>query len=334
MAQSSLKSQPDSLPAGMFANPVWRGADPWITKVGHLYVGSRSAHNGIVVSRSLALTKPGESKTIWTAPQNGWNRSCVWAPEIHFLQGRWYVYYAAGESGPPFIHQRTGVLRSANEDPFSAYEEMGQLYTGDHPEDPYSNIWAIDMTLFEYRGNLYAVWSGWEKQEKTDATSQHLYLSKMSNPYTLTGKRVKLSSPVEPWETGGPLNLNEGPEPLQHNGKLFIVYSCRESWLVSYRLGLLELVRPEGDLLDPASWKKSGPVFEGTDKVFGVGHCSFVKSPDDKEDWIIYHSKRKTDPGWDRDVRMQPFGWKADGTPYFGSPIPAGQPIPIPSGQR
>lgn len=321
--------QPDKT----FTNPVWDGADPWLYKHGNDYIYCYSAHNSIVLSKSKSMIRKGELKTIWKAPASGWNKNCVWAPEIHFIGGRWYVYYAAGESGPPFVHQRTGVLRSKTDDVFSDYEDMGVLYTGDHPDDPASNVWAIDMTILEHRGKLYAIWSGWMKSEITDATQQHLYISEMENPYTMKGKRVKLSSPVESWETGGPLNLNEGPEILKNGDKVFIIYSCRESWLVEYRLGMLQLIHPDGNLLDPANWTKKGPVFTGNSEVFGVGHCSFAKSPDNTENWIIYHSKKSTKPGWQRDVRMQPFTWNADGTPHFGEPIPAGKKVTLPSGE-
>lgn len=316
-----------------FSNPVWDGADPWMVKQGDDYIYCFSVNNSIVLSKSKKMTTQGELKNIWTAPATGWNRDCVWAPEIHFINNRWYVYYAAGESGPPFIHQRAGVLRSKTEDVFSDYEDMGVLYTGDNPADPTSNVWAIDMTILEHKGKLYSIWSGWIQQETTDATPQHLYISEMENPYTMKGKRVKLSSPVESWETGGPLNLNEGAQILKNGHHVFVVYSCRESWLVEYRQGMLQLINPDGDLLDPANWKKTGPVFEGNSKVHGVGHCSFVKSPDNTEDWVIYHSKKSTAPGWERDVRMQPFQWNADGTPDFGEPIPAGQQLDLPSGE-
>lgn len=317
-----------------FTNPVWDGADPWMTQQGTDYIYCYSSQNSIHVSKSKKMTEKGVVKTIWTASTTGWNKACVWAPEIHFINNLWYVYYAAGESGPPFIHQRTGVLRSETADVFSSYEDMGILYTGDRPGQPATNVWAIDMTILEHQGKLYAIWSGWIKQEITDATAQHLYISEMENPYTLKGKRVLLSSPVESWETGGPLNLNEGAQILKNGEEVFVIYSCRESWLVEYRQGMLQLIDPQGDLLDPASWKKSGPVFEGNDQVHGVGHCSFVKSPDQKEDWIIYHSKKTTTPGWERNVRMQPFRWNADGTPDFGQAVPAGEKLNLPSGEK
>ena len=316
-----------------FANPVWDGADPWMVKEGDEYIYCFSVNNSIVVSRSKYMTQKGDLKAIWRAPASGWNSNCVWAPEIHFIDGHWYVYYAAGVSGPPFIHQRAGVLRSKTDDVFSDYEDMGMLYTGDNPDDLSSNIWAIDMTVFEHNGKLYTIWSGWKEQVDTDAMPQYLYISEMGNPYTMKGTRVLLSSPEESWETGGPLNLNEGPEILKHGDQLFVLYSCRESWLVEYRQGMLQLNNPNANLLDPLNWTKKGPVFQGTSEVYGVGHCSFVKSPDNTEDWIIYHSKKSTTPGWERNVRMQPFTWNVDGTPDFGTPVPGGKEINRPSGE-
>ena len=125
---SSLPSLPETVAQkGDFTNPVWNGADPWMVKKDNYYIYIRSANTNvksILVSRSDKMTIKGEEKTIWTAPSSGWNRACVWAPEIHFIDERWWVYYAAGESGPPFIHQRTGVLRSKSSEVFSEYEDM------------------------------------------------------------------------------------------------------------------------------------------------------------------------------------------------------------------
>ena len=85
--------------------------------------------------------------------------------------------------------------------------------------------------------------------------------------------------------------------------------------------------------MDSSSWIKSGPVFTGTETVYGVGHASFTTSPDGAEDWIVYHSKVDPTPGWDRVIRMQKFGWHPDGSPEFGAPVPSGRPVAVPSGQ-
>lgn len=115
----------------------------------------------------------------------------------------------------------------------------------------------------------------------------------MENPWTMASGRVKISSPDRYYEQGE-LPLNEGPQILKHGKDVFVVYSCGQSWLDTYKLSYLRLKDPDADLLDPKSWIKSDkPVFEGTDQVFGVGHASFTTSPDDREHYIYYHTKKR-----------------------------------------
>jgi len=317
-----------------FSNPLFDGADPWMIKQDGYYYYCQSASNGISISKSRYITRKGDPVVVWRTPASGWNHANVWAPELHFVNGKWYIYYAAAkQKGSPFIYQKSGVLESKTGDAQGAYIDRGMLVTGDDISKPESAVWAIDFTLLTHKNKLYGIWSGWTQNASTDATPQHLYIAPMENPYTLSGPRVKLSSPAESWETGGPLNLNEGPQVLKKGEITFVVYSCRESWLKEYRLGQLRLKSANADPLDPSSWVKTGPVFQGTDHVLGTGHCSFVLSPDDTENWIIYHSKITAAPGWNRNIRAQKFSWNTDGSPNFGLPVAAGIEIDRPSGE-
>lgn len=323
---------PPPVPECTFANPLSAGADPWVVRDGGAYYMVQSRDGGISVSRSTTLTGvAGAGTQVWAPPAAGWNRTNVWAPELHHIGDRWYIYYAAGASGPPYIHQRAGVLESVTSDPQGAYVDRGMLYTGDDQAGGAPARWAIDLTTGVVNGQRIAVWSGWETDAPTDATPQHLYAAPMSNPYTISGPRVRISSPTEAWERGTELNLQEGPQFLQHGGQTFVIYSTKESWLPDYRLGQLRLTG--GNPLQAASWTKSGPVFASAEGVVGVGHASFTTSPNGAEDWIVYHAKTSTAPGWDRVIRMQTFTWKVDGSPDFGTPVASGRKIPRPAGE-
>lgn len=324
--------EPPPTAACTFANPVVAGADPWVARDGGSYHMVQSRDGGIWVTKSTTLTGvAGNGVRVWTPPATGWNATNVWAPELHRIGDRWYIYYAAGSAGPPYVHQRSGVLESVGTDPQGTYVDRGMLYTGDDPAHAGESKWAIDVSVATINGQMYAAWSGWEQNAATDRTPQHLYMARMSNPYTISGARVRISSPVEPWERGTELDLQEGPEFLQRNGQTFIIYSTRESWLPDYRLGQLRLTG--ADPMAPASWTKSGPVFVSGEGVVGVGHAGFTTSPDGKEDWIVYHAKTSTSPGWDRVIRMQMFTWNADGSPSFGLPVASGRQIARPSGE-
>lgn len=195
--------------------------------------------------------------------------------------------------------------------------------------------WAIDLTVARIGGQLVAIWSGWEHNTATDKTPQHLYAARMANPITIASNRTRISSPAAIWERGTKLGLQEGPSVLTRGGHTFIVYSTRESWLSTYRLGQLRLAAPDADPTDAASRiKSSGPVFEGTDNIHGAGHASYTVSLDGTEDWMVYHAKSQLTPGWtDRVLRMQRFTWKPDGSPEFGVQVQTALPIAQPAGQ-
>lgn len=330
---SMAKTKSDAGKPCRFSNPVAVGQDPWVTRKEGYYYFIETKKGGLYVSKTKDLTRiKDQAKLVWQQPGEGWNSDNLWAPELHYLEGRWYIYYTAGKSGPPFIYQRSGVLESKTQDPRGEYVDRGMLYTGDAIGDPATNIWSIDLTPLKIGDRLYAVWSGWEKNRDTDKTPQHLYIARMENPWTISSNRVKISSPVESWEKGSELAINEGPQILKHGRKIFIIYSASESWLPAYNLGQLSLRNRKADPMDAANWIKKGPVFKGSDKVYGVGHASFTTSPDGTEDWIVYHTKASPEPGWDRRIHMQPFGWKSGGVPDFAKPVALAESLAKPAG--
>jgi GH43 family beta-xylosidase len=201
-----------------------------------------------------------------------------------------------------------------------------------------TNKWAIDVSVFEHKGQLYMLWSGWEGDGNGQ---QNIYIAKMENPYTIKGDRVKLSSPDYDWEKFGTkapphVGVNEGPELLAHGNKLFIIYSASGCWTDHYALGMLT-AKASANLLDPKSWTKSpNPVLETSveNSVYAPGHNSFFKSPNGKEDWIIYHANPAPGCGCGgkRSPRMQKLSWKNDGSPDFGIPVKTGMPLAVPAG--
>lgn len=319
-----------------FTNPLLpSGADPWsIYKDGYYYYTNTLGDRiDIWKTKSLADLKTAQRKTIWTPPEGTSYSKEIWAPEIHFIQGKWYVYFAA-DDGKNDNH-RLYVLENTAANPLE-----GQWVFKGKISDP-SDKWAIDGSVFEHNGQRYMVWSGWEGDTNG---RQDLYIAKLKNPWTIEGNRVRISHPEHAWERHGDLNdpnnpphvdVNEGPQVLRHGEKLFIVYSASGCWTDFYALGMLT-TSAHSNLLDPSSWKKyPRPIFTQSPEndVFAPGHNSFFKSPDGKEDWILYHAN--DDPGQGcgrhRSPRAQKFTWNADGTPNFGKPVKEGMVLHVPS---
>ena len=283
------------------------GQDPWVVAHGgeYLLVQSASGDRRLVVKkfRDLAHMDRNEEHQIWPPvdhAQHSDHGRQLWAPELHHIGDRWYVYYAASD-GHSSRH-RAYVLGA--DSPLGPYEDLGKV------ADPKHDVWAIDMTVFEHGERLYAVWSGWEGAD--DGFPQNLYIAPMANPWTISGERQLISWPEHGWEMSV-APINEGPEVLRNpaTGGLFIVYSADASWTQAYKMGLLEW-RGEtsgADVLDPTSWRKLPRPF-----FTGGGHGCVVDSPDGPQ--LVYHRKLTGDPGWaDREIRTVPFGWDEDGYP-------------------
>lgn len=189
---------------------------------------------------------------------------------------------------------------------------------------------GLDGTVFKHKSNYYFVYSAYV------GSQSRLFIASMINPWTLSNKQVGIARPTYKWEKYGGRQIVEAPQFLAGpKDKLFIIYSASACWSDKYSLGMLTASK-ESDLLDPDSWKKSPrPVFKQSPKhgVYAPGHCSFFKSPDGTESWILYHANSAPDQGCDQDrsPRIQRFSWNDDGTPHFGKPVKTGIPIPVPS---
>lgn len=305
-----------------FYNPIMdHGADPWMIRYHGAYYMTMTTGNNVTIRRSKGITDiaSGDKKVVWTP--SGTPFRDIWAPELHYFNGHWYIYFAADRNGDNATH-RMYVLQSKNANPFSSYRFMGKISS---PSDQ----WAIDGTVLDLNGHLYFIWSGWAAN--SPGFPQNLYIAPMSNPWTISGKRVLISTPSYSWENSV-APINEGPEVLQHNGKTFVIYSANASWTNQYCLGMLTL--KGDDPLKASSWVKNPkPVFQSTKQVFGPGHASFTTSENGKQNWIIYHAARYSGAGWDRNIRAQPFTWNRDGTPDFGQPVSPETKLPLPSGE-
>ena len=322
--------------SGTFTNPLLpSGADPWVVSYKGLYFYMNTTGVNLTIWATPDITdlRHARNKVVWVPPASGPYSKDIWAPELHRFDGRWYLYFAADDGRNE--NHRIYVLENTSEDPLDGTWTMkGKV--GDSTDK-----WAIDASAFEVQGQRYLLWSGWKGD--TDG-EQDIFIAHLKNPWTVDSERVMVSHPQYTWEHVGDLperpavphvDVNEGPEMLEHGDDLFLVYSGSACWTDYYSLGVLH-AKAGANLLEAGSWTKYDHPFLRQDPkhaVFGTGHNGFFKSPDGKQDWIVYHANAAPHQGCGdhRSPRAQPFTWNADGTPEFGHPVPAQTPLTKPS---
>ncbi|WP_461532173.1 glycoside hydrolase family 43 protein [Sinomicrobium sp.] len=326
------EEQHSSVETETFSNPLLdSGPDPWVLKKDGQYYYTHTLGDRLVLWQTDKMEKLGEATSleIWK-PESGHEYSHdLWAPEIHFIDGKWYMYFAATADQDRDINRRMFVLENSSDSPMNTqWEFKGKIAdTSDH--------WAIDGTVMSIGDKHYFIWSGWRGKSRPENTGkQQLYIAEMENPWTLKGERVMISEPELEWETNG--LVNEGPVTWRNpNGDTFLFYSASGCWTDDYAIGALKLVDPEAPL-HPDSWQKlPKPVLAKSpeNSIYAPGHNSFFKSPDGSEDWILYHANDNSGDGCGsaRKPRMQEIEWDNNGFPQSVKPVFRSSVLTVPS---
>lgn len=232
-------------------------------------------------------------QVVFTAPAGAAYSKQLWAPELHVLDGKCYIYVAC-DDGNNHNH-RMYVLENNSDDPMHPYTMHGKI-TDD------SDKWAIDGTVVTWNGVRYFVWSGWEGDRNV---CQNLYIAKMADPFTLCSERVMLSTPEYDWEKLGATGedespfINEGPYAVVIDNELYLTYSGAGSWCEDYCIAALKLTGK--DPMDAASWQKlPAPIFTANDMVKGAGHCSVLTDAEGMQVFFHAWDKEETVVEWNR----------------------------------
>ncbi len=292
----------------------------------YYFTASVPEYDRVVLRRATTIQglSTAPETVIWRKNSSGELSANIWAPELHFIGGKWYSYFAAGRADEPF-RIRMYVMESSSANPLTGtWSAPTRITTA-------WDTFALDATTFEASGVRYLVWA---QSEPGIATNSNLYIARMANPKAITGTPVRIAVPTRDWETRG-FKVNEGAAVIQRNGRIFLSFSASATD-ANYCLGLLT-ASASSNLLDPASWVKNpDPVFtsNAATSQYGPGHNSFTTSEDGQNDILVYHDRSyrdiSGDPLYDpnRRTRVQKLYWNADGTPNFGIPVADG-PTPV-----
>jgi GH43 family beta-xylosidase len=214
-----------------------------------------------------------------------------WAPEVAERDGRFFMYYSAGNSQGDGSHR----LRVAIADhPAGPFVDSGRLLLPEedfsidaHPfRDPKDGQWYLYFAkdFFDERVGTGTAVVPLQDDMMTPADAPRTVLRASSDWHIFERDRPLYNKVWDAWHTV------EGPFIVEHDGLYYCLYSGgawhSENYGVSY--GVAE--HPLGPFRD--EWSREGPtVLRGIPgQVIGPGHNSVVLGPDDKTQFVVYHA--------------------------------------------
>ena len=322
-----------------FTNPIREGgSSPCVVFADGKYYYTQSTYVRVSLwsSETIAGLKDAQEHVVYT-PKEAYYIS---GTRLYRLNGRWYIYYSSddGDMSRRSIH----VLENVSQNPLEGeFVHKGTVHTG--------NQKSFHPSVFEHKGSLYLFWSGYDAPNEGNIDVSHIYVARMSDPWTLETSPSAIISPQYEWEcqwmsenglvAERPSYVNEAPQAIytRDTTKVLLYFAASETYTSYYCEGMAA-ADAHGDLTNPAVWKKiSRPVF-GSDPVvsaYGAGHVSFFNESSEDNTYIVYqaYSDSGTDCLDNRSPRMQKISWNEDGIPVLGTPVALGVMIPEPKNQ-
>ncbi len=315
-----------------FAAPLVNGygADPsmfYDTQDGYYYlIYNRDDVQEKVMrrARTLAGLLTASNTIVWAASDT-YGTTGLGGGYLQQYGNNWLLYIDGSNVG-------SMVLESAGSSPLGPYTVKATFSSG---PGPHSSGYAFQS--IEINGQYY----GFETSNGEGTAANSIYITTMSNPWTITGTWNLIASPGSNpfgsgWDCADNKCIDEGTSIAVHDGKVFDVFSAGKYSDPNYCVGMLSAVAGS-DLTNPSSWTNMNKcVFQRNDTAgaYGPGSMTFFNAPDGSL-WEVYHVKTTTAENWlgdDRRLEAQQVTWNADGTPDLGQPYALGTYQNLPGG--
>lgn len=279
-----------------YPNPfIPERADPFITKGDGCYYFTASypalydadhGYDRIILRKSETVVglASAQEKTVWHAHAEGNMAKHIWAPEIHKIGGKWYIFFAAGDKDNVW-NIRPYLLVCEGEDPYEDnWKELGKMQASEEDKEAFTGF-SLDMTYFEHKNKHYLIWA----ESRPDSS---LFMAEISpdNPQRLITRPILLTKPEYAWEKVR-FRVNEGASVLKSKDKLFVFFSASGTGS-EYCMGMVYM-DADGDPMIKENWTKADePVLSTKDLTgeSGPGHNSFVYDEKGRL-LLVYHAR-------------------------------------------
>ncbi|OAQ40322.1 hypothetical protein A5893_05050 [Pedobacter psychrophilus] len=252
-----------------------------------------------------------------------WAVSDFWATEVVKFKGKYYIHYT-GQAADGI--KRIGMaISDSPSGPFIDIDDKGFYST------PPKSV--IDSHIFfDDDGKIYMYYSNAASSNKIgNQKASEIWVVQIKEDLLGTiGSAKKLTQPVQDWEYSPSAKMmwNEGTVVLKNKNIYYLMYSANCYCGSDYSVGYATSKSPLGPFVKYAN----NPILSNEsvpDLVSGPGHHTVVKSPDNKELLIIYHSHIDLEKkGSERMMNIDRMGFREDGTMYVNGPTKENQLYP------
>lgn len=308
-----------------FTNPVADYADPSVFYHGGYYYYTYSKdYNGkpaCWMTRTPNLCDIGNSEPIcvWSSSNDGTAQdiTSLWAPQLYYLNGKWYVYATCATTGTDEAARRQPrIWESKTDNPLEGFKYYGTFDNLD------TTVWSyLSPRIIDWNGQLYLVCGGFFREGDKVPGSRHIqsiFMGKLSSPTAMSGKMVKITTGEYAWEGyAGYIGIVEGPYPLYapDGETLYLIYAAGHTRLDEYCTGILKFKGTPAtqDIANASLWEKQKTPLQFVDYTTGVfspGAMVVTYTPDGSQLWAVFHAKNFTDIEYTlRRIYIMPITW-------------------------
>ena len=245
-------------------------ADPFVLYHDNKYYAyGTSDANGIVVYSSDDLRFWTKQPNLALHKNNSYADRWFWAPEVYYLNERFYMYYSADEH----------ICVATSNSPLGPFVQDVQ--------EPMFPDKAIDHSLFiDDDGKPYLFFVRF-----TDGNA--IWMAELENDYkTIKTHTMRLcfAANTSGWEAvlG---KVNEGPFVLKHNGYYYLTYSANDYRSQNYGVGFAYATNLSG------TWSKSSnnPILQKPEGLLGAGHHCLFRDKDNNLKMAFHAHKSETE---------------------------------------
>ncbi len=262
-------------------------------------------------------------------------RGAIWAPDISYFAGRYYLFYAVSAFGKNT--SCIGVATNATLDPRAPNFKWVDHGSVIQSIPGVTNWNAIDPNIIVADdGTAYMTFgSFWEGIKIVRLTPDRLGVAEpLDHLLTIASRKSDPATPNPPAPAGNPVdaggNAIEAPFIFRHAGYYYLFasidYCCRGP-KSNYKMIIGRSTSITGPYADEAGVplaRGGGTILlAGDSKWYGVGHNGVNSF--DGVDYIVFHGYDASDPHGRSKLRIDRLKWTEDGWPVVvveGSPKP------------